>query len=371
MTGGCWSASDVDGKGYVNVLGIDFKDGQFIAYAQMMDFSSVAKSESGGKSGSNPTNYVGRGIGKSLNNATDDLYRSSQVQLNWGQMSTLIVTESALKAKGFKIIDMINRYPEVRYNTWLYVTKESIEDLVMVNSLFKLSTLYTILHEPRPNYSQYSILPPVTMFKYVASFNEDAKSAYLPCIGLIKDQWKQSDKKLPMPAFKGAYFQKPNGDTAFLNWQQLNGLHWMQKDMKRAPLLVSKDGVDYANLNIGRPKVKIKPILKGDSVTFNITVKLTGSLYEYNEPIAYKDMAEIAQDIVAKQIMKVYKEGFKKGIDIFSLGQVLRHKHPSAWHRLSKDGNQLVIDANSIEKIEVKIAIPYNGKYKRITSPSR
>lgn len=363
---GCWSATDVERKGYIQALGVDYQDNQFIVYAQLLDFSNIAKSEAGGKQGNDPVTYIGRGKGTTLNNATDNLYQTAQVSIVWGHLSALIMSEKALKKEGFRIIEMLNRYPEIRYNTWLFSTKEPFDELLKTNSLFKLPSLYTILHDPLPNYKQFSMLPPVKMFEYIADYNEPAITSYVPSIGINKEQWQETKKQIPLLKITGAHFKAPDGENPFFTRTKLEGYQWMQKKMNRAPLTIEKNGVRYANLSLGRPKIKIKPIVEGMNVSYQISVQLIGAMYEYNEPLPYEEMIQIAQDTIKKQIMDVYEEGVQNNVDIFNLGQSLRLKNVNAWKQISDNGKKLIVHKHSIQDLKVKVVVPYNGKYKRI-----
>ncbi|MBH5319015.1 Ger(x)C family spore germination protein [Paenibacillus sp. GSMTC-2017] len=366
---GCWNASDIEHKGYVKALGIDYKDGQYIVHAQLLKFSTIAKSDSSGGGGdSGPSIDLGKGQGRTLNLATDDLYNTAQVTIAWGHLSSLIISEQALQAQGKSIIEMLNRYPDIRYNTWLYTTKEPIESILSTNSLFKLPPIFSILHDPKPNYNQNSIISPILLFKYIAQYNEPAITSFIPSLGVNKQQWKQPDKPLPLLMIKGAYFQSPTGKSVYLNRSKLFGYNWMQKEMKRAPLNVARDGTEYAHLNISDPKIKIKSIMKGNDVAFQIIASYNGAMFEYNEPMPYHEMTQLAEEIIKKQIVNVYKEGLKNGIDIYNLGDVLRHDNLKQWKKLSNNGKTLIVHNKSIDKLEVKINITYNGKYKRIAS---
>ncbi|MCU6711262.1 Ger(x)C family spore germination protein [Paenibacillus sp. J5C_2022] len=364
---GCWSASDVQNKSYVKALGIDYEDGEFIVYAQFLDFTSIAKSESGGRREGKPSTWVGRGKGKTINMASDQLYNTSQIYVTWGHISALVFTERALKAKGFEMIEMVNRFPEIRYNTWIYSTQSDLLDILSTEAFFNMTSLLSILHEPMPNYKQNSTLPPIEMFKFIARYNEPDQPSYMPSISLNQDQWRMSKKPAPQLMLNGAYFESHDGSKTFISKKKLEGYQWMQKETNRAPLTVEKNGIVYANLSLGRPSVDIRPVLTDGKARFHITVGLIGAMYEYNEPISYEEMISIAEKAVAEQIERVYLEGVRNGVDLFQLGRALRLKSPVMWKQLTDNGNRLLVTPESIEKLTVHIDIPYNGKYKRLT----
>ncbi|WP_346655596.1 hypothetical protein [Lysinibacillus sphaericus] len=74
LLSGCWDATEPQKMYYVDGLGIDYKDGQYEIYLQLISFSDVTKSE----------NYtpqaapaeVGQSKGKTLEEALFKLFRS-------------------------------------------------------------------------------------------------------------------------------------------------------------------------------------------------------------------------------------------------------------------------------------------------------
>ncbi|WP_442857371.1 Ger(x)C family spore germination protein, partial [Bacillus sp. FJAT-42315] len=74
---GCWDANEPERMVYIQGLGVDYKDGEFVVYLQMLNPGLIAKSEA--TSGvQQSTVVVGRGSGKTVNEAAFDVYRSSQ-----------------------------------------------------------------------------------------------------------------------------------------------------------------------------------------------------------------------------------------------------------------------------------------------------
>lgn len=47
LLGGCWDTRNIDHAVYIHSIGIDYKDGQVIAYVQLIDFTALAKVEAG------------------------------------------------------------------------------------------------------------------------------------------------------------------------------------------------------------------------------------------------------------------------------------------------------------------------------------
>ncbi|WP_161601665.1 Ger(x)C family spore germination protein [Paenibacillus luteus] len=364
---GCWSATEIQNVSYVKALGIDYKDNQFQVYVQLLDFSNIAKSDAGGKANEQAVVWIGMGKGETLVSAITDLFKTAQFRLSWGHVSSIILSEQAIKAKGESLVEMINRYPEIRYNAWVYGTKAPMDKLLSTTPFFKLSPLVSIMHAPQRNYDQNSMYPPVLFFKYIAQFNEPSSSAYLPSLAINLTQWEESNVKKPMLMINGAFFEYGEHTKGFIPRAKLEGYHWLITNMKSSPLQLKKEGKVYGQLVIGRPRIKITPVIHGSNVRFRIKGSYTAGMYEYLIPMPYPEMAELAEEAIKKQIMLTYEEGLKIGVDPFELGHKLRLKHPQLWKQLSNNGSQLVIDNKSIESLDIKVNISFNGKYKRQT----
>lgn len=80
MLSGCWNIKEVQDIYYVAALGIDFKEGKYIAYAQLLDFSNVAKLE-GARPDKQPPVWIGRGEGFTITEALNQLYKDAQQRL--------------------------------------------------------------------------------------------------------------------------------------------------------------------------------------------------------------------------------------------------------------------------------------------------
>nr|WP_231571358.1 hypothetical protein [Paenibacillus sp. VKM B-2647] len=65
ITTGCWNIKEIQNISYATAIGFDYRDGKYIVYLQLIDFSSVAKLEGQQKSREAPV-WVGKGTGASF-----------------------------------------------------------------------------------------------------------------------------------------------------------------------------------------------------------------------------------------------------------------------------------------------------------------
>ena len=119
---GCWDYKDIQDIHYVTALGVDYVDGKYVVYVQLVDLSGVAKQEV--KSATPTKVYIGKHTGKSIAEAINHLYQSAQQRLYLGQVSTFVLTDRALKHNINDIIDAAFRYNLIRYSSNIFATKK-------------------------------------------------------------------------------------------------------------------------------------------------------------------------------------------------------------------------------------------------------
>lgn len=362
---GCWSAISIQDQLYISAMGIEYEDEKFTIYAQMFDFNSLSRSEGGARNSPEESTFIGKGQGKTMNQAVFNLYQTSQEHVEWGHMGVVVVSAKAMEQLGSTIVERLYRSPSTRYNTWLYVTEEPIEKILATSSFFNMTSLFTILHNPTGNYEQNSIFPPTLMFKYIVNSNESDRIIYVPCIGINNSAWLQSDKPVGALTIKGAYFESSAKETGLFKREQLQGIQWLDDKFNRVTLTVQDEETAYANLTIFQPKIKVKPSIKNGEVKFHIKAKYQAIMQEYIEEISYEELVKLAEDIIKKEIMNVYTLGVENKLDLYSLMHPFRMKYPKQWITMTDRGDKFILNENSIESLDVKVSIPSNGKYKR------
>lgn len=364
LLSGCWSALNVQNVLYATAMGVDYDGENFFLYAQVVNFEKISlPSEAGGALNLSAT-YVGKGVGATVNTASSDLYKTAQSQVEWGHVSAVVISERALKALDSSITKRIMRFPENRYTSWLYVTQDPIEKIFEASSFFNETTMFTILHNPISTYDQYSYLPPIVMFRYIADVNEKDRIVYLPCIGFNKNQWESSKGPAPQLTITGAYFENYDRETVIIPRNEAQGYRWMDKKMMRTLLVLKKDDKVYGSIAVKLTKKKIKPYLEGGQVKFNIHVAYAGGLHEFVEEMTYEETVEIAKKNIEEEIRAFYLKGLENNMDVYSLMNAFRMKYPEKWRTMTTDGERFILNENSINDIKVDVTIIYSGKYK-------
>lgn len=363
LISGCWSSTNIQDQHYVSALGVDYDGENFILYAQTLNFQIIASSDS--QQGVQKNNaYVGKGFGKTLHTAAADLYKSAQMRVDWGHTQSIVVSERAILTFDDELVDRIYRFPDNRYNVWLFVTKEPIDEVFMSDSFYNFSTLRTILHVPESSYNQLETVTPIQMFKYLSFVNEPDRVSFIPCLGFDQRHWESESKPLKLLRITGAFFSSNKIDK-ILNNDQLIGFRWLQPKLTRTMVIVTDEETTYGVITIDHAKVKKKAYVKDGTVKFVIEASYRGSMNEYIQEIDYDKMVELAKEQIKREIIDVYNVGLEEQLDLFNLLHSFRMKSPREWKTMTDNGNEFILNKQSIEDIKIKLTVPTNGKYKR------
>ncbi len=360
---GCWDLKDLQEINYLTAIGFDLEDGDFVVYGQMLDFASVAKLESG-KSGEIPV-WVGKGKGKSLVHAVDDLYRTSQLRIFYGHINAIVIGAEVLKDSFMmeQIEQFFSRFYELRFTPWIYGTSDKIGEVFSATSVFDLSPEVSVLHQPLETYKQRSIFNPMSVRTYALETNEPGRTVLLPSISFSKGNWSKSNKPERMLAINGAYAMEGDKLLGYYPAERMLGLAWVNPHSYRGPLVLYAGNELLAGLSIEKPKLKIRPRVRGDKAEYAIKVDLTGTINIAMDDTTESELERLAADRIRKQIRDLYNEGLKHEADVLELKTSLYRKNNREWKKLQNSGG-LKLAPESLTTIDVSVNIKRTGNMK-------
>lgn len=363
ITTGCWNVQEVQDINYATAMGVDYNDGNYIMYVQLLDFSSVAKLEGQQKLAEAPV-WVGKGTGKSFTEAANQLYETSQKRLLWGHISTIVFSERILKQNKYQdLLELLDRYREIRYLVWVFSTKESIEDIFNTTPFFRESPKASILHSPEEQYRQRSIIPPVRLYQFIMSLKERSRMSYMPSLRIEEEQWKESKKAHPLLEYEGIRVFQNNRYQGHMDLNDLEGLPWMHQKTVRAPLFLFRGKSLVAVLVMEKPDVKIKHSVQNGRVYFDVTVSVKAGINELHQEMTERELIDLAEQKIEEQIRHTYRQGFDRKVDVYNLGDSLFRRNPSAWHRLAEQ-DQFVLREDSLRNVRIIVHLTNTGRYK-------
>lgn len=363
LVSGCWNSKDIQNMAYVTALGVDYENGRFKSYAQMLNFTNIAKSDTG-EVGKPVPIWVGVGEGKTLTESLTTMYATSQIRIFWGHLKALVLSENAMKHGMKEIYDMLNRYREVRYNILMYGTNEPLHEILIQKSILNFSPLDTLMDLPYQIYSQRSFILPEYGYKIIAQMNEPSGLAMIPCLTLDRTGWYEDQDKRSMFRINGAYFFQNKEFRGHLSEDDLKGTRWIQRQLVRSPMNIPDKGPPVAAIVLQKPHLYVKPVIENGKARFNIRVSVDAYIDELIKDTPHKKMEEMAGDAIRDEIKMSFKKGLEKKADVFMLDEKLYRKNPKKWHEFHR-ASPYLLDADSIKTIDIRVSIESSGKYKQ------
>lgn len=355
---GCWGAKEIEHMIYVNSVGVDYRNDKVVIYLQIINFSGIAKKESG--QSQRQKTYVAKGEGNSFDAAIFHLYSTSPQKIAWSHVKTIVFSEEALK-HGIvnEVLDVWDRYYEFRYTVWTMATKEPIEEVFNTPSTAELSVLYSQLNSPLNPYTQSSEIAPLYLYEFIRKWNEEGQTVLLPYLTIARD-WTENKKVSPKLKPGGICFLENKRFQRCMARRYLLGLRWLEKKTERTPLEIKEKNSVRAILVMNKIKPSIKPKVTAGKATFNIKISMQATIPELKERFKEKELEELAAREIKKQIMGTYLKGLESGVDVLGLSETIYRDMPNAWNRL-EEGGKLPLDKSSIASIDVKVKLMNGG----------
>ena len=358
---GCWDTREVEHVWYINALGIDFQDNQYVLYPQFINFSTFAKQETTIRT-PQPI-FIGKGSGELLDHSAFDFYRTAQQRVSWEHIKTIVFSENVLKNGDIRQIDeFLARFFQFRNTMWVFGTKDPIQDVLATGTILNLSPLFTVMDIPNEMTKNYSLFSPLKFFKFRAYLYEPGMTTQIPCLSITKKKWKSNKKDFPLLKYSGSAFVASKRYKGYLSEKDLPGLKWTDKSFNRAPMLLKKDGKPVTEIVLKKSKVHTQAYIKNHEPHFRMELKVEGDIFQVVKFLPVKTIEKIAEQALKKEIEETYTNGLRKGIDVYQLSQTLYRNNVRAWKKLEKNG-AIPLSPSSLD-VKVKVQIMTSGQWK-------
>ncbi|WP_081457623.1 Ger(x)C family spore germination protein [Alkalihalophilus pseudofirmus] len=360
LLAGCSDIKELQNANYATAIGIDFKDGKYESYIQMVNLDQVATTEGGGAG--EPQMLVSKAVANTFEEAFFEVYRTAQERIIWAHVTSIVLSESALD-QGFQhIFDALTRYYEFRLTPWVFGTTESMEDILSQTGFFAKTSLDTIMHNPMRSYEQSSKIRPIKLQRLAREMFEPSQTTYIPSLAIDQTQWEKNNEDESKLEVNGAFFIQNDHFKGFFTTDQLEGLRWLIPDTQRASLVVpDEDNTEYVMV-IKDPVPRTNSGIKEGKPSFDIVVSMRGYFTNRNEnhhlviPQIYKQSIKEVED----EILALYQLGIENNVDFLNLEHQFFRKHPKEWLTLRENG-QLFIDEQSLNEITIHLNIKHTG----------
>ncbi len=354
LLSGCWDVTEPQRMYYVHALGIDFKDGNYETYMQIIDFANIAKSEQPNNPQAQQAE-IGHAKGKTIEDSLFDLYHSIDQKAFWGHITYIILSEEVMKSnKVNQVLDFLTRYRETRYQIWVYGTKEPLDDLLVVTPINNKALTLSKLGDPLNSFKQESFVAPINLRKLVIGLNEPSHEVYLPLVSIDKG-WVSSKGQSESVEIKGITLLSKEGLKGFLTEENANGIKWMTNQTIRSEITGQiGEHKQFVTITLDHLKVLISPVVKNENVQFDIEIRMEANVLGITEEITTKEIRQLVKKQVEKEVRETFQESLALNTDIYRLSEQLYRKDVKTWKKLENNG-KIDLTEDSIRNIKITV----------------
>lgn len=361
--GGCWDANEPDKMVYVQGLGIDYQDGKYHLYLQLMDFSTLAKVDSPGQSSGEGVSEIGFASGVSFDDAIFKLYKISQRRIHFGHLNSIFLTKDALNQNGLQeVADLFDRFFLTHYRMWIYSTEDSPEDILSIDPPLQMSPYFSRLANPEESFEQASYIRPIDMRETIILNNEPPYEIFIPYVRRNIGRWKKDEKSKEMGIIDGVSIIFNDKYQGSLTGEDAAGLKWIAKEFNRMGITLKTGEDSTAGLTVKKRKVWIEPVNINGEPQFDIHIKVKAVINKLNRYENIEELAISAEKKIAAEVKRTYLSALKLNSDIYRLSGILYRKHFSVWKKIQKNG-KIPLEKDSIRKINVEVEIMDSGNH--------
>ncbi|WP_339213641.1 Ger(x)C family spore germination protein [Solibacillus sp. FSL W8-0372] len=365
LLSGCWDTNQAERMYYIHGLGMDYKDEQFVIYAQIVAFTNIAKSEQPNPDATQAE--VGVAKGRTFDEAFFNLYQSMDERVFLGHLRYVVFSENIAKENKVEpIIDSFIRYRELRYTTWAYMSDSPLDEVLLITPIINKSITLSKLSDPLSSFSQSSRVQPIQFRELMIQLNEPSYEAKIPFVEM-SENWSKEDGPDPVYKFKGiSILNRDSGFKGNLLGDDINGVQWLTDKTKRSDVTVKwgESREPYTTTTVDEVHPEITPVVTNNKVQFDINVKLVVQTNEILDQNKLNSLKKEIEQQVKKEIEQTYKASLQFDSDVYRLSEVLYRKNVKAWKEYEKDG-KIPLDESTIRKLDVELV---KVKGERITS---
>ncbi|WP_434748106.1 Ger(x)C family spore germination protein [Paenibacillus amylolyticus] len=363
---GCWDSKEVQSINFITAIGIDYSDNQYTTYAQLIDFSSIAKQE-GPTSREGSQIWIGRGTGTTLSMAINDLYETSQQQTLWTHVKAIVLSKSALEARLEDIFDTLLHSGQLRYTPWIYATDQDMSTLLSPSAILNQSAQTIELFEPMKLYRQHSGYEPIRLHQLLDSLREPSSVVLLPSVSTKNQTWHKGEETPPLIRMDGFYVVSNGKSQGKVSGAEADGTRYVNYDhVYQYPLYVygKHTSTPDLTLNLHKPKTRIEAKKNTNGITFDLFTSVKGTIAEdHAPPRSPRVMEHEASKQIESQLRNTFAKTKTRKIDSFGLVEHLYRHHLDWWkEEVAKRADPL--SRFQLGKVDVQVHILNASTYK-------
>lgn len=361
---GCWDMKEAQNINFITALGVDYADGRFIIYAQLLDFAEIAKQEGAVETGNGKV-WIGKGEGKTIDEALISLYPASQQRTSWTHVRTIIFSKALLDKHLPEAVNGLIQTRDLRYTPWVFGTDKQIPDVFASISLLNESVLNSGLLEPEELFKLYSFVEPIRLIKLMDGVKEPAVTRLLPLISWTDEVWKGEGKPIPQIKLVGAYAIAQGRNRGQVDPAMLQGARYVAfHRMISFPLPLSLEDGAPVTINIAHRNPDVQIGAGSDPIRINLNVRAKAYITEVGAGggIAAARLRALAEETIEREIRRSFDIAKARHIDLYNLEEKLYRYDQARWKQLRSQGKSL-ISIMELDQVQAEVTLVHSSAY--------
>ncbi|MFF2479761.1 Ger(x)C family spore germination protein [Paenibacillus sp. NPDC058071] len=338
---GCWSRIELNDVAIVTASAIDLaQDGKYRLSVQILKMKMTKGISEKGGSSDNAT-LILSAKGDTIMDALNILQKKIPRLIIFSHNRVVIVGEELARAGITPALDFFSRHREARGNSFLLTTKGEAVELLRVPSNFEIFTAEEMREEEKAR-----MLDSASIRDFDYSLFEkgiEPTSSQMQVVPLSDQHGKPTKEDELGIGLVGVGIYRKDKLLGWMKRPEAECLLWLRNKMKNNILTVAIPGKEEkpgrVSVQLISAKTKYKSKISGEKIQFDITVKMTGELYENSTKLSIKEMKNLnkIQHALEKEVenrvnttVKKLQKQFKS--DAVGFGKILHRQHKNDWN---------------------------------------
>lgn len=355
---GCVTIREINQLNFVLACAVDY-DPQTEEY---IITNQVQVTKPRGEIQEGPSWLLYQARGRTFFEAARNLSKQSSRRMNYTHCHVYIVGEEMAK-KGIKgLVDFLQTDAETRVSqSVLLVAQGRASDLLAVNEGKESAPALAISQISEQIQRGSALAPRTTVRDFIRSLYAKPSYSVMQLIGRTAP-----DINAPQATDKfyiaGAGVFKDDKLIGYLTPQEARGYLWIMGELESAVLVgTTPDGKSKFSFEVNDVNSKVKPDIRQDELTVNISVNTITNISQFEEhysidtPETILEFQKVEAEVIEREIKAAIAKAQQLKADIFDIGDKLHKYHPEIWRQFESDWPATFADLKFVVQVKSKI----------------
>ena len=346
-------AKEIDEIDFVQVAGVDFKNGKYLLTIVSESFQQQSEDSSSNNSSSGKNNNVFAAEGKTIFEASQNFEYICGQHLDYGHSKCIVIGEAAAKKNIGEILDLFLRNHENRLDVDVLIARDITANQLFLKMLGGGDPVNTKVGKVFENVGELSLSRKVILSELVNMLDNDYASAYMPYIQLVYNPYDLEEKEGSEDAkVDGFAVLKDKELFAYINQKTSRGVNWITDDIQNAILVIKDDTDKDISMEVIQTKTEIQTEFSGALPQVTIKIEMTANIGEQqsDKNIYTKEqidrLIKRQNEAVKYEVNQALSFCQSNKLDILGIGDAVYHKSPIKWEKIKKNWQQKVFPPN-------------------------